>query len=177
MLLIPASEVAVGIMHHVLTLSLPPRVLPKLDFRDGIAADCPTFVVMPSMLVRPESAATLLERLEIHFLANPDPQLRFALLTDFADALEEHRPEDEGYVRSALDGVAELNRRYAPAGPDKFFLFHRKRLWNPKQGVWMGWERKRGKLSEFNRLLLGAKDTSYSRRERRPRRACRGRGS
>ena len=161
-LLIPASELAVGILHHFLTLTLPPRVLPKMDFREGIAADCPTFVVMPSMLVRAESAASLLERLEIHFLANPDPMLRFALLTDFADAHEEHRPEDEGYVRAALDGVKALNERYAPGGPDKFFLFHRRRLWNPSEQCWMGWERKRGKLSEFNRLLQGAKDTSYA---------------
>ena len=163
-LLIPASEIAIGIVHHFLTLTLPPRVLPKLDFRDGIAADCPTFVVMPSMLARPESARRqlTLERLEIHFLANPDAMLRFALLTDFADAKEEHRPEDEGYVRAALDGIKALNDRYAPGGPEKFFLFHRKRLWNPVQGVWMGWERKRGKLSEFNRLLRGAEDTSYA---------------
>ncbi len=161
-LLVPASEIAIGVVHHVLTLTLPPRVLPKLDFRDGIAADCPTFVVMPSMLVRPESAAVLIERLEIHYLTNPDAMLRFALLTDFADAPEENRPEDEGYVREALEGIRSLNERYAAGGPDKFFLFHRKRLWNPKQGVWMGWERKRGKLSEFNRLLRGATDTSYA---------------
>ena len=109
--LLPVSELAVGVVNYVLTLFLPPRTLPKLDFKDGIPADCLTFVVMPSMLVRPQSAASLLERLEIHYLANPDPQLRFALLTDFADGDTEHRPEDEGYLRSALDGVAALNRR------------------------------------------------------------------
>ncbi len=99
--LVPVSELAVGIVNYVLTLALPPRTLPKLEFKEGIPSDCATFVVMPSMLVRPDSAASLAERLEIHYLANPDPQLRFALLTDFADAPVEHQPEDEGYLQDA----------------------------------------------------------------------------
>jgi cyclic beta-1,2-glucan synthetase len=136
--------------------------LPKLEFKEGIPADCAAFVVMPSMLVRSDSAATLAERLEIHYLANPDPQLRFALLTDFADAPAEHQPEDEGYVQDALERIADLNRRYASEGPPRFFLFHRKRQWNPSEGCWMGWERKRGKLDEFNRLLRGDGNTSYT---------------
>ncbi len=161
-LLIPTSELVVGVVNHWVTLLMPPKVLPKLGFREGIAADCSTFVVMPSMLVRPESARVLLERLEIHYLANPDPQLRFALLTDFADAPTETRPEDDGYVQSAIEGVRALNQRYAVEGEEVFYLFHRKRLFNAAQGVWMGWERKRGKLTEFNRLLRGATDTSYT---------------
>ncbi len=161
-LALPTSELAVGIVNHVLTLFLPPRVLPKLEFKEGIAADCPTFVVMPSMLIRSQSAASLLERLEIHYLANPDPRLRFALLTDFADAQQEHAPEDEGYVTDALERVAALNAHYAPEGPDLFFIFHRRRLWNSAQGCWMGWERKRGKLQEFNKLLRGDRNTSFA---------------
>jgi len=160
---LPVSELAVGLVNHLLTLVLPPRVLPKLEFKEGISADCLTFVVMPSMLVRPDSAEKLLEQLEIHYLANPDEQLRFALLTDFADAHEETRPEDEGYLRDALARVESLNQRYpGKDGTDRFFLFHRRRLWNPHQDRWMGWERKRGKLSEFNHLLLGHDQTSYA---------------
>ncbi len=161
-LILPVSELAVGLVNHLLTRLLPPRVLPKLEFKEGIAADCQTMVVMPSMLVRAQSAAVLLERLEIHYLANPDPQLRFALLTDFADAPGEEMPEDQSYVQAALEGVKDLNDRYARGGPDRFFVFHRRRLWNPDQGAWMGWERKRGKLSEFNQLLRGSTETSYS---------------
>ena len=160
-LILPASDIAVGLINHLVTMILPPRKLARLDFKNGIADDCPTFVVVPSMLVRRDSASVLLERLEITYLANPDPQLRFALLTDFADAKEEHRPEDDGYILAALDGVRVLNERYAPDGPDRFFLFHRRRCWNPVQGCWMGWERKRGKLSEFNRLLRGDRETNY----------------
>ena len=160
-LLLPASDIAVGMVNHVVTLLMPPRKLARLDFKAGIPADCTTFVVVPSMLVSTDSASNLLERLEITYLANPDPQLRFALLTDFADAKEEHRPEDDSYILSAIDGVRVLNVRYAGGGPDRFFLFHRRRTWNPVQGCWMGWERKRGKLSEFNRLLRGDRDTNY----------------
>ena len=160
-LLLPASDIAVGMVNHVVTLLLPPRKLARLDFKEGIPPDCATFVVVPSMLVSADSASTLLGRLEITYLANPDPQLRFALLTDFADAPEEHRPEDDRYILSALDGVKTLNAKYAGDGPDRFFLFHRHRTWNPVQGCWMGWERKRGKLSEFNRLIRGDKTTNY----------------
>jgi cyclic beta-1,2-glucan synthetase len=162
MVALPTSELVIGLIHHVLTLLLPPRVLPKLDAKDGIPADCATFVVMPSMLVRRESGALLLERLEIHYLANPDPQLRFALLTDFADAPAQTMPEDELYLREALSRVAELNERHAAGGPDRFFVFHRHRVWDPVQRCWMGWERKRGKLAELNRMLRGNRATNYS---------------
>jgi cyclic beta-1,2-glucan synthetase len=160
--LLPASELALGLVHFLIVRFVPPRVLPKLDIKDGVPAECPTFVVMPSMLVRPESARVLLERLEIHYLSNTDPQLYFALLTDFADAPTEQRPEDAIYVESALEGIRALNGRYCSEGPDRFFLCHRRRLWNQSQGCWMGWERKRGKLAEFNRLLRGARDTSFA---------------
>ena len=106
----------------------------------------------------------MLERLELHYLANPDPQLRFALLTDFADAPTQHTPADEGLLKAAFEGVRELNRRHAPDGPERFFVFHRERLWNATEGCWMGWERKRGKLHEFNRFLRGAAEHSPAMR-------------
>jgi cyclic beta-1,2-glucan synthetase len=160
--LLPVSELAVGLTNYLICKLVPPRVLPKLDFKDGIAPDCATFVVIPGLLMRSDSAAQLLQRLEMHYLANPDPQLWFALLTDFADAPAERMPEDEAFVQSALEGVRRLNRRYAADGPDRFYLFHRSRRWNALEGCWMGWERKRGKLDEFNRLLRGASDSSYA---------------
>jgi cyclic beta-1,2-glucan synthetase len=161
-LLLPFSELAVGLVNQLLTLFLSPRVLPKLDFKEGIPADHATFIVIPGMLVRPSSAAVLLERLEIHYLANPDPSLRFALLTDFADAPQETLPQDEGLLRDALERVQALNQRYRNGGPDIFFLLHRRRLWNAAERSWMGWERKRGKLLEFNRLMRGVGGTSYA---------------
>jgi cyclic beta-1,2-glucan synthetase len=161
-LLLPFSELAVGMVNQVLTLFLPPRVLPKLDVKAGIATEHATFVVIPSMLARSASSAVLLERLELHYLANPDPNLRFALLTDFTDAAKETLPADEGLIDDAIQRVRALNQRHGAGGADIFFLFHRHRRWNEAQGCWMGWERKRGKLLEFNRLLRGARDTSYA---------------
>ncbi len=159
---LPASEVAVGLVHFLVTRLLPPRALPKLDFKEGIPPDCATFVVVPGMLIRPESAAQLFERLELHYLANPTPALSFAILTDFADAEAEHRPEDEALVQAALDGVKALNARHCAGGPDRFFLLHRRRQWSPGENRWMGWERKRGKLIELNRLLRGDRTTSFA---------------
>ncbi|AMV40689.1 glucoamylase family protein [Planctomyces sp. SH-PL62] len=163
LLAMPVGEVAVGFINHALTIFLPPKVLAKLEYRKGIPDEDRTFVVIPTMLVRAHHAAGLLERLEIHYLSNPDRNLRFALLTDFADAPSEHMPDDQGLIDDALERVRALNARYASSsgGEDLFYLFHRRRLWNPSQGAWMGWERKRGKLSEFNKLLRGGGRGSY----------------
>ncbi len=163
LLALPVGEVAVGFINHALTIFLPPKVLSKLEFKKGIPDEHRTFVVIPTMLVRAHHAEGLLERLEIHYLSNPDPNLRFALLTDFADAPSERMPDDQALIDDALARVRALNARYASAtgGEDLFFLFHRRRLWNPSQGAWMGWERKRGKLSEFNRMLSGGPKGSY----------------
>ena len=106
-----------GLVNHLLTLLLPPRVLPKLELKEGIPEEFTTFVVMPSMLVRPRSATVLCERLETHYLANPGANLRFALLTDFADAPKEEMPEDRALLDDALARVAALNERYAASGP------------------------------------------------------------
>ena len=160
-LLLPMSELAVGLVNHLLTLLLPPGSCRSSTSRTASRPIAPRWSSCPRCSSRPQSAEALLERLEIHYLANPDPQLRFALLTDFADAPQETMPEDDAYLRDALERVQALNARYRGDGPDKFFLFHRRRLWNPAQGCWMGWERKRGKLAEFNRLLRGDRGTSY----------------
>ena len=160
-LILPLSEVAVALVNQFLTLFLAPKVLPKLDFQEGISADHLTFVVIPAMLTGPSSTPALLERLETHYLANPDPGLRFALLTDFCDAQQETLPQDDELLQDALARVEALNKRYCNGGPDIFFMFHRRRLWNAAERCWMGWERKRGKLLEFNRLVRGDNATSY----------------
>jgi len=164
LLLLPASDLAVSANNRDVTTLIRPRVLPKLEFRDGIPPAYRTMVVVPSMLVREENVRELIEHLEIHYLANQEEHLHFALLSDWADAPAETLPSDEPLLALASAGIRELNHRYAAAEGDRFYLFHRRRLWNPREGVWMGWERKRGKLEEFNRLLRGASDTSYAAR-------------
>lgn len=161
--LIPGSDLAVSLVNRLLTLTLPPRVLPKMDFSRGLPAECRALVVIPTLITSEEGVDELLERLEVHYLANPDPNLHFALLTDFGDSDTEDRPEDVALLHRAVSGILTLNERYEGANQfNRFFLFHRPRKWNPVQGVWMGWERKRGKLVELNRLLRGATDTSYT---------------
>ena len=160
--ILPASEIAVGLVNHLVCRLIPPRTLPKMGFVSGIPAEFRTVVVIPGLLTSDESAAALCERLELHFLANPDPQLRFALLTDWADAPAETTVKDAALLAAAVAGIRKLNERHAGHKHGLFFLFHRRRQFNPSEGVWMGWERKRGKLDEFNRLLRGATDTSYT---------------
>jgi cellulose synthase/poly-beta-1,6-N-acetylglucosamine synthase-like glycosyltransferase len=104
-----------------------------------------------------------LNRLEIRSLANPHPELQFALLSDFQDSRSETKPEDQEILNTAKEVISKLNEKYSSAYGDKFFVLHRNRLWNDSEGIWMGWERKRGKLEEFN-MLLNEPDakTNYS---------------
>ncbi|WP_374689756.1 GH36-type glycosyl hydrolase domain-containing protein [Promineifilum sp.] len=160
--LIPATAVVVAVLNWAVTGLTTPRVLPKLDFEDGVPAACRTMVVIPGLFTSAGEVDSLLSQLELHYLRNADPALGFALLTDFADDDAPEREEDETLLARAIAGIQMLNKSHAR---QPFYLFHRRRLWNPKEGKWMGWERKRGKLHEFNALLRGASHTSFIVRE------------
>jgi cyclic beta-1,2-glucan synthetase len=160
--LIPCISISVNLVNWFITLLAPVRKLPKMDFQNGIPDAYRTMVVIPSMLSSPAEVDSLLEHLELHFLSNPDRNLYFALLTDFPDAQQEEMPEDRVLLEKTMAGIQELNDRYPSWGIGRFSLFHRKRIWNPSENRWMGWERKRGKLAEFNRLLRGDQNTSYN---------------
>ncbi len=164
--LLPASMLAVTTVHWVITLLLPPRVLPKLDFSDGIPPDCRTAVVIPTLLQDAEEVDHLLQQIECRYLCNPDPALRFALLSDFVDASAEHTAEDEVLLNRVSAGIRHLNARHRDGkstGP--FHLLHRERRYNPREGCWMGWERKRGKLEQFNQLLAGEPVADFTLQE------------
>jgi cyclic beta-1,2-glucan synthetase len=165
-LLIPAllcaTHLGVGVVNWLATLFVYPRPLPKMDFGEGIPPEHRTLVVVPTMLSRAEGVADLLEALEVRFLANRDEQLHFGLLTDFEDAPREMMPADEELLRLAREGVEQLNAKYAKHRPDAFFLFHRPRSFNAQEGVWMGYERKRGKLAALNALLRGGARDRFS---------------
>ncbi|HJR60006.1 MAG TPA: glucoamylase family protein [Vicinamibacterales bacterium] len=158
LVLIPVSELVIHVVHLVVTAQIPPRPLPKLALRDGVPPVHRTMVVVPAIVDSPARVAALVDDLEVRFLGNREENLHFGLLTDFRDADEASRPEDETILEHARVGVDTLNQRY---GATRFFLFHRARRWNASEARWMGWERKRGKLVEFNRLLRGATDTSF----------------
>ena len=157
-----ASQLAVALMNWLSMLLVSPRPLPRLDYSTGIASDCRTMVVVPTMLTSAEGIDRLIETLEIHHLANRDQYLHFALLTDFRDAPQETLPGDQALLERARAGVEGLNRQYPSAGQTTFFLLHRPRRWNAGEGVWMGYERKRGKLTEFNALLRGGSIEYFS---------------
>ena len=118
-------------------------------------------VIVPTMLDSIPQVQALVAHLEVQALGNVDPHIHFALLTDFRDAARETLPQDAGLLDEARRGIEALNARHGDAGCGRFFLFHRQRQWNEREGMWMGWERKRGKIEEFNRLLRGATDTSF----------------
>ena len=161
--LIPASEIAISVMNRFVVAFLPPAVLPKLELREtGVPPELRTAVVIPTLFGSVDAVKESLETIEVQYLANRDAQLHFAIISDFTDADSEHKQSDEAILRAAVDGVTTLNERYAPDTQDAFHLFHRNRLWNPAQGVWMGWERKRGKLSQFNHFLRGREEDAFS---------------
>ncbi|HBI25682.1 MAG: Glycosyltransferase 36 [Candidatus Wolfebacteria bacterium GW2011_GWC2_39_22] len=154
-----ASEVGSVCMHYLAVRLLEPRVLPCLNLESGVGPDRRTLVVMPSMLRNSESTQRLLRRLETNCIANVDPDVFFVALMDFRDSVEEFSETDTALVAEFAVGIEELNARY-PSTIPRFALFHRYRKWNVAEKVYMGWERKRGKLREFNELLRG-KETSY----------------
>jgi cellobiose phosphorylase len=160
--LLCSSQLAVALMNWCSTFLVKPRLLPRLDYSAGIVLECRTIVVVPTMLTSSGAVARLVESLEIHYLANRDPNLYFALLTDFQDASEEFQPADTLLLHRARAGVEMLNEKYRSDRPNIFFLFHRPRRWNKAEGSWMGYERKRGKLTEFNDLLRGGSKECFS---------------
>jgi cellobiose phosphorylase len=154
-----ASHLAVALVNWLATLLATPQPLPRMDFGAGIPAEFRALVVVPTLLSSAQQIEDLVETLEVRFLANQDENLYFGLLTDWRDAPAESLAEDAPLLLLARSRTEELNQKYAGAGSDRFFLFHRPRCWNPQERIWMGYERKRGKLADLNALLRGgAKD-------------------
>jgi cyclic beta-1,2-glucan synthetase len=157
-LLLPASQSAVQLMNYLVTSVLPAEILPKLDFSEGIPASCTTMIAVPSLLLNEKQVRGLVEDLEIRFLGNHDPNIHFGLLTDLPDS-REAGPEDSPLIGLCAKLIEELNEKYRELPMGSFFLFHRHRIYNPSEGVWMGWERKRGKLLDLNKLLRSEYDS------------------
>jgi cyclic beta-1,2-glucan synthetase len=172
--LIPAADIAVSVVNQLVTAFLPPRTLPKLDLRPSMAASRPSSA-RPWSSPRCSTAWTPCARRSRTWRCSSSPtarrNLHFAVLSDFTDAPAETREATPRSSPPRSAGVRALNARYADGRADAFYLFHRPRRWNPRQGVWMGWERKRGKLAEFNRFVRGGAEAPSRRRRRRRRRA------
>ena len=160
--MIPAIDVAVALVNRAVTRGFGATLLPGLSLRDGVPASMRTMVVVPILLTTREALETQLERLEVHYLASSDGELHFALLSDWADSPSENAAGDMALLQLATDGIAHLNRVHGSLSRGaRFYVLHRRRVWSEGQQQWMGWERKRGKLHELNRLLRGATDTTF----------------
>ncbi len=160
--LIGASQFALILVNRLATMLLVPSALPSMDFSKGIPATYRTLVVVPTMLRDSATADALVEALEVRFLANRDPAVHFGLLTDFIDAADEVIPADAALLQAAASAIGSLNAKYTNDSGDIFFLFHRPRRWNERERVWMGYERKRGKLGDLNVLLRNGERGNFS---------------
>ncbi|SDE38890.1 GH36-type glycosyl hydrolase domain-containing protein [Sporomusa acidovorans] len=158
---LPASEWAVTAAHWLIECVRQPRPLLRYDFSRGVPPEAATMVVVPVIWSTAKEVQELADRLELHYLANRDDNIHFALLGDLADAGAERVPEDTAVLDAARASIEALNSKYSRPGGSTFHLFQRRRLWNPSERVWMGWERKRGKLVEFVELLKGRADTTF----------------
>jgi cyclic beta-1,2-glucan synthetase len=160
--LVPLSELAVNVANRLSAAIWPPRRMPKLDPEAPLAEAHRTLVVVPSLLTSTGSVREAMDRLEVHHLANSDGNIHFALLADLKGASSEHMPGDAEILDAVQGGLAELNIRYGQGGAGPFHAFVRSRILNTTEKTWMGWERKRGALTELTRLLRGAGETSIT---------------
>ena len=157
LLVFPATQAAVELMNYLVTTVLTPSALPKIDFSKAVDADSATMVAIPTLLINEKQIRQLVDDLEIRYLVNRDPNICYALLTDLPDTAEPSGESDKR-VDLAIQLIDELNDRYADEPYGGFYLFHRHRVYNPREGAWMGFERKRGKLLDLNQLLRNTYD-------------------
>ena len=165
LLLVPATGAAIDIVNQLIALFFPPRVLPKLDLSKGIPDDCLTVVAVPTLLLNESQTRQMVEALEVRFLGNRDKNLHFALLTDSVDSPSGPNDADP-LIRLCSQLIERLNRKYAQQARGSFFHFHRRQVYCASESTWMGWERKRGKLLDFNSFLRGEHD-AFSGEDRR----------
>jgi cyclic beta-1,2-glucan synthetase len=159
LLVVPASSIAVAFTNRCVNRLLIPRLLAKLDFSQGIPPECRTAVVIPALVSSREDFDRLFEQLELHYLSCPDPALAFILLTDHVDSGT--MPDDKELVAHAESVLQALNAKHASGSLAPFHVMHREARWNEAEHCFMGWERKRGKLEELNRVLRGDTSTTY----------------
>ncbi|TDY64906.1 cellobiose phosphorylase [Aminivibrio pyruvatiphilus] len=157
-----AGHLSIALANWLATLMASPRLLPRMDLSGGIPAELLTLAVTPTMFSSVSGVEELVAAMEVRFLANRDDHLLFGLLTDFPDAAEKTLPEDAFLLKTARERIEALNEKYRRAERDIFFLFHRPRRWNPQEGVWMGYERKRGKLAALNAFLRGGGEDAFA---------------
>ncbi|WP_407351422.1 glucoamylase family protein [Luteimonas sp. R10] len=161
--IVVASQIGAAFIAWIATFMVRPRPLPRMDYRKGLPSRACTWVVVPCLLESRAGAISLVDDLHMRFLANRDSQLYFALLSDFPDAPSKSMPDDDDAWYAAAEAIERLNDKYPAADGTRFLLLHRDRVWSEDQGVWMGYERKRGKLDALNAFLLREADSLFDR--------------
>lgn len=160
LLVIPVNDVAVTLVNWILTHTLPPAFLPKMELEEGIPDDAKTIVVIPTLLSSQNRVVQLVKNLEEYYLANREKNLCFALVGDFKDSATAEMKDDSEIINIAKQQIRTMNKTYSK-DTDIFYFFHRERTFIDKENKYMGWERKRGALAELNELLLGSNETTY----------------
>ena len=160
LLAIPISEIIIHIMQYILGKIIKPKIIPKIDFTNGIDTEHATFVVIPTIVKSREKVKELAKKLEIFYLANRSENLYFSILGDCSQSRNEEEEFDKEVIQAGLEETERLNRKYSKEFP-KFHFIYRKREWNPHENAYLGWERKRGYLNQFNKFLLGEEQESF----------------
>ena len=155
---IPISEIVTKIIQYILSKTVKPKLIPKIDFTDGIPKEYSTMVIMPTILKSKENVQEYLEKLEVYYLANKSENIYFTLLGDCSTSSKEKEKYDEEIIKAGKEKIEKLNKKY---GENIFNFIYRKRLWNSKENNFLGWERKRGLITEFNQFLLDKTENTF----------------
>lgn len=163
--IIPVSEFSLSSLNYVISLLRPPKRLYRMETKNGLSEKDLTMVVVPCLFNSIQTVEDLVANLEVQYLANQDQHIYFSLLGDLTDAASETTESDHHILTHAHELIHNLNLRYAVENETRFFVFHRSRLYNASEGKWIAWERKRGKIMEFNRLIRGDENTTFLNRD------------
>ena len=159
--LLPASEIGLASVNRIITKTIKPYIFPKLELLKGIPTEFSTIVAIPTLLSDKKRVGQLLNNLERHYLSNREENLYFVLIGAYGDWDEASRGSDSGIIKTTLAGIQKLNEAYAKDDKDIFYFFHRDRQFSNENDKWIGWERKRGALMEFNEMVLGSNQYNF----------------
>lgn len=155
LLLIPIETIFTQIAQYILGKTKNTKIIPKLDFRNGIPEQNATFVVIPTIIKNGKRVEELMHKLEVYYIANKSDNIYFALLGDCSTSSNEEEGFDEEVINTGKKIVDILNKKYPDEKFTKFNFIYRKRMWNEGEEAYLGWERKRGLLNQFNEYILG----------------------
>ena len=161
-LLIPSSEIVTQIIQYMLSKIVKPKPIPKIDFSKGIDEENATMVVIPTILKNKEKVKELMHKLEVYYIANQSKNLYFTLLGDCSESNMKEEKIDNEVIETGMKLAESLNKKYSKESDFPIFHFiYRKREWNEKEDCYLGWERKRGMLTQFNEYLLGNEENVF----------------